>query len=191
MPYTTEASTPLVLSLLMHLLFLFHNFFSFSFFFLALLSVPIMCLFYLGPLLLIAFELNPLNSKFDQCVKSRLQPIRLFYDAYTVDNIISFFLLPKEIQMNKMSSIAANTLEELKTQSRAGLQHVISERRLLDLDVELSSPVVVIPEGGVRTESGRGKLLVLNCGSLFVTSCIQDHVPDVQVCVVMMNLNFY
>ena len=89
--------------------------------------------------------------------------------------------------MNKVSSIAANTFEELKTQSRAGLQHVISKRQLLDLDVELCSPVVVVPEGGVRRESG--KVIVVNCGSLCVTSSMQHYVPDVQVSTLQSHLD--
>ena len=56
---------------------------------------------------------------------------------------------------------------------------MISERQLLDLDVELWSPVVVVPEGGVRSEGGR--VIVVNCGSLCVTSSMQHYVPDVKV----------
>lgn len=85
------------------------------------------------------------------------------------------------MRLKKVSAVAASTLEELQTQTRAGLQHAISERRLLDLDVFLSSPLVVVPEDGVRREGGNGSVLVADFGSLQITSDIQHFVPDVMV----------
>ena len=135
--------------------------------------------YFIGPLLSVHFELKPLTKPVDQQLKLSLQPVELSYDSHTVNEIIDMFKLPQGLHFRTMSTMAASTLDQLKTQTRAGLQHAIDERKLLDLDILVHSPVILVPENGVISESGR--VLVVDLGSLQVTSDIKHQVPDVQV----------
>ena len=131
------------------------------------------------PLLVAEFELHPLDSKYNQRVKVSLRPIQVIYDKDTVDEVISMFKPPRAVRLQKLSSGATATLNQLKTQTRAGLEHSISTRTLIDIDVTLSSPVLVIPEDGILSEDA--SKLVLDLGTLRVTSDIKHIVPDVKV----------
>ena len=137
--------------------------------------------YFVGPLLSVHFELKPLTKPVDQQVKLTLQPVELSYDSHTINEIIDMFKLPQGLRFRTMSTMAASTLDQLKTQTRAGLQHAIDERKLLDLDILVYSPVILVPENGVVSESGR--ILIVDLGSLQVTSDMKHQVPDVQVSV--------
>ena len=137
--------------------------------------------YFVGPLLSVHFELKPLTKPVDQQVKLSLQPVELSYDSHTINEIIGMFKLPQGLHFRTMSTMAASTLDQLKTQTRAGLQHAIDERKLLDLDILVYSPVILVPENGVVSESGR--VLIVDLGSLQVTSDMKHQVPDVQVSV--------
>lgn len=130
-------------------------------------------------MLVAEFELHPFDSKYNEKVKLSVRPIQVTYDKDTVDEVISMFRLPRTVRLQKFSSSATATLKQLRTQSRAGLEHSISMRRLIDIDVTLSSPVLVIPEGGILSEEACK--LILDPGTLRVTSDIKHLVPDVKV----------
>ena len=134
-------------------------------------------------LLLMEFDLHPLESDFDQRVKLKLLPVQVIYDGATVDHFIEMFLPPAPMRFQKMSTSVAWTLETLRTQTRAGLQHAISQRKLMDLDILLYSPLVRIPENGVMKNAG--KVLVVDLGSLHLTNDMKHHIPDIQVCLVL------
>ena len=130
-------------------------------------------------MLVAELELHPLDSKYNERVKLSVRPIQVTYDKDTVDEVISMFRLPRTVRLQKFSSSATATLNQLRTQTRVGLEHSISTRRLIDIDVTLSSPVLVIPEGGILSEEACK--LILDPGTLRVTSDVKHLVPDVKV----------
>jgi vacuolar protein sorting-associated protein 13A/C len=129
-------------------------------------------------LLDLSVDINPVNSTVSQRLRVKLLPVQITYHADTVDAVISMFKPSKDVHLQRLSAAAASTLEELKTQGRAGLEHAISQRKLLDLDVVLSSPCLVVPESGAITDSSC--VLVVDLGQLEIKSDLRSYVPDVR-----------
>ena len=131
----------------------------------------------------VEFDLNPLNSIYDQRLRLKLLPVKVTYDGATVDHMISMFLPPPSIKLQKISSGVSSTIESLKTQTRAGLEHAISQRKLMDVDIFLCSPVIYIPEGGVMSDDVR--VVCVDLGSLRFISNMKHNIPDVRVSIII------
>ena len=131
------------------------------------------------PLLSLAVEVNPLGSHFNQRISVSLLPVQMVYDAPTINNLLDMFIPPTPVKLQSMGSGVSSTLASLRTQTRAGLEHAISERKMMDISVSLHSPILYLPEGGVMREGG--SVLVVNLGSLTVKSDMRHNVPDVRV----------
>eukprot|EP00731_Ephydatia_muelleri_P036267 Em0227g1a len=101
----------------------------------------------------------------------------------TVDAMIGMFLLPRDVQLQSISAAAASALEGIKTQTRAGLEHIIGERTFFELDVSLKSPCLLIPEEVLWRGwlSSSATVVVADLGSLRVTTDLTRKViPDVR-----------
>lgn len=128
--------------------------------------------------------MNPLrDSRIDHSINLSVQPLQITYNSYTVQQVIDMFKLSEQLQLQNTSSLAIATIDQLRTQTRAGLQHVIDDRKLMDINIVIHSPIIMLPENGVFGDSG--KVLVVNFGSLSVTSDMKYHVPDVMVRVIV------
>ena len=119
------------------------------------------------------------NTDIDHAIKMSIQPLHITYDGSTIQNIMDMFKLPDQLQLQKTSSLAIATIDQLKTQTRAGLQHAIDERKLMDINIVIQSPVIMLPEFGVYSEANN--ILVIDLGSLSITSDMKYNVPDVRV----------
>jgi hypothetical protein len=135
---------------------------------------------YEKPLLWLKYQMNPLDNKMDHSIKMLVQPLEVTYNSYTVQKLIDMFELPAEASggFQATAQVAAATLNELKEQSKAGLQHAISERKLIDVDVMLHSPLIRLPAGGCLDDS-TDKVLMVDLGSIHINSDMKHHVPDV------------
>ncbi|XP_022794312.1 vacuolar protein sorting-associated protein 13A-like [Stylophora pistillata] len=115
-----------------------------------------------------SFETNPLDGKCDQKAKVTAQPVKLVYDANTVDHIVTFFQPPKDVLLQELSAEAYSRLEDLKSVSKASLFYAIEHHKITDVDVDVKSPFIVIPEGGTLKKSGN--VLVIDLGHVKITS---------------------
>ena len=88
--------------------------------------------------------------------------------------------------IQKMSSSVTATLATLRTQTRAGLEHAINNRKLMDIDIIVYSPIVYIPENG--SLNSNSNVLVINLGSLGVRSDMKHIVPNVRVSPVFVSV---
>ena len=52
----------------------------------------------------------------------------------------------------RLTSAASSTLEELRTQTATGFQEAIQNRKQLEVDVNIHSPYIIIPETGHYNE---------------------------------------
>ena len=52
----------------------------------------------------------------------------------------------------RLTSAASSTLEDLRTQTTAGFQEAIQNRKQLEVDVNIHSPYIIIPETGHYNE---------------------------------------
>ena len=124
--------------------------------------------------------MNPLAKPVvDHSVSVSLQPVQVTYNCHTVQSVLEMFKLPPSVRLHKTSSLAAVALDQVKTQSRIGLQHAIENRKILDINVVLHSPVVLLPEAGVL--DGASRILVVDLGSLTLTSDMKPVIPDLRV----------
>lgn len=127
----------------------------------------------------VGFELNPINSKCNQIVRLSVLPVKVVYDAPTINSLLDMFVPPSPIKLQTMSSGISATLASLRTQTRAGLEHAIDQRKIMDIDVSLCSPIIHIPQDGVMTTNAN--TIVINLGSLNVKSDMKYNVPNVRV----------
>lgn len=124
--------------------------------------------------------MNPLaKPTVDHSVTVSLQPVQVTYNSYTIERVIDVFKLPSSVRLHKTASLAAIALDQVKTQSRIGLQHAIENRKVLDINVTLHSPVVLLPEAGMMANAKR--ILVIDLGSLKLTSDMKPVIPDLTV----------
>ena len=136
------------------------------------------------PLLSLVFDMNPVNSKFHQYIRLTLLPVEVTYNGPTINNLLDLFVPPTPIKLQTMTNSVTATLASLRTQTRAGLENVINNRRIMDIDITLNSPIVYIPDNGVLTDTS--SVLVVNLGSLSIKSDMKHIIPDVRVSVVVV-----
>ncbi|XP_071479699.1 intermembrane lipid transfer protein VPS13A-like [Diadema antillarum] len=116
------------------------------------------------PELSLKFETNPLDGKADQRVVLKTQPLKVVYDANTVNSIAAFFSPPEDVRLDDLSAAAMSNLTELGSTSTTGLQYMVDNKQILDISVDVQSTYVIIPEKGVF--DGSGSVLVVDLGNL-------------------------
>ncbi|XP_066022145.1 intermembrane lipid transfer protein VPS13A-like [Pocillopora verrucosa] len=115
-----------------------------------------------------SFETNPLDGKCDQRVTVKSQPVKVVYDANTVDHIVTFFKPPKDVHLQELSAEAYSRLEDLKSVSKASLYYAIEHHKITDVNVDVKSPFIIIPEEGTFKKSSN--VLVIDLGHVKITS---------------------
>ncbi|XP_065918579.1 intermembrane lipid transfer protein VPS13C-like isoform X2 [Dysidea avara] len=122
--------------------------------------------------------MNPVDISADNSIRliAAVKPLRVTYNATTIDHVISIFKLPKDVHLQQVSTTTVQSLKQLRTQTRTGLQHAISQRRVYDINIKLESPYVVVPENGLLRNSS--SVLVADLGCLLVTSDTKHHLPS-------------
>ncbi|XP_076066395.1 vacuolar protein sorting 13C isoform X3 [Oratosquilla oratoria] len=113
-------------------------------------------------------ETNPLDDTCDQRVHLRARPLEIVFNANTFNQLGQVFAPPKDISLQQLQSAALNQLEVMKERSVTGLQSVIENHSVLDLQISLEASHVIVPEKGIYT--GSSSVIVLNLGSLRVAS---------------------
>lgn len=65
-----------------------------------------------------------------------------------IDGIIEFFKPPssKMESVNALIAVAGDTFEELKFQTRAGLEFALETHTTIDIDIDMDAPIIFIPE---------------------------------------------
>ncbi|KAL9987728.1 hypothetical protein ACROYT_G002079 [Oculina patagonica] len=114
------------------------------------------------------FETNPLDEKCDQRAEVSAQPVKVVYDANTIQHVITFFQPPKDVRLQELSAAAYSRLEDLKSVSKASLSYAIEHHKITDVNVDVKSPFIIIPEGGTFKKSSN--VLVVDLGHLKITS---------------------
>ncbi|XP_062515201.1 intermembrane lipid transfer protein VPS13C-like isoform X4 [Corticium candelabrum] len=130
------------------------------------------------PLFSVCFENNPLDGKCNQRIVVELQPAEITADMLTVNVIIPFFSLPKDVHLQQLQSAATEQLQSLREQGRAAIQHAIGRRKVVDVNVTVHSSYVLVPETGRRTDTC--DLLVVDLGSFSLKSQFQEELPSLE-----------
>jgi vacuolar protein sorting-associated protein 13A/C len=114
-------------------------------------------------------EQNPLHSDADTAVKAKLKSIEIIYNPRFVVEVVQFFK-PPERHMESIGALvdtAGATLEEIRQQTRAGLEFALEEHRKVDAQFDLQAPLIIVPESITRDSS---TCLILDAGHISVNS---------------------
>ncbi|PCH06461.1 Vacuolar protein sorting-associated protein 13 [Penicillium occitanis (nom. inval.)] len=118
-------------------------------------------------------EQNPLESDADTAVKVKLKSIEVIYNPRFVVEVARFFR-PPERHMESVGALldsAGATVQEIRQQTRAGLEYALEAHRKVDAQFDLQAPLIIIPES--ITEEG-ALCLILDAGHIRVNSELVD-----------------
>lgn len=94
-----------------------------------------------------SFESNPLDDIADTNLFIKMKSITVFYNTLFFENVMRFFHPPK-IHLETLGAIlnAANaTVEELRDQTRIGLEYALQEHKTVNLKLDMQAPLIVMP----------------------------------------------
>lgn len=88
--------------------------------------------------------------------------------------LLPFFLLfsPLCHFLSRLTQAASATWDQLKSQTAAGLQEALKNRKQLEVAITLQSPYLLVPEKGRYTKNSN--LLVVDLGKLSVFGSTKD-----------------
>ncbi|KAI1995793.1 Vacuolar protein sorting-associated protein 13 [Ophidiomyces ophidiicola] len=119
------------------------------------------------------FENNPLDGSADSSLILKLKSIEVIYNPEVLVEIVSFFR-PPERHMESIGALletAGATVEELRQQTRAGLEFALEEHKTINAQLDIQAPVIIIPES-IKNESSF--CLILDAGNVCVSSELVD-----------------
>ncbi|XP_038046817.1 vacuolar protein sorting-associated protein 13C-like isoform X3 [Patiria miniata] len=125
-------------------------------------------------LLSLLVETNPMDGKADQRVKLYTRPLKIAYDANTINQFVKFFEPPKDVHLDDLSAAAVSSLGDFTVQSSTGLQFMVDNKNILDVNIDVKSSYIIIPENGVN--DGRGSSLIVDLGN-FKMSTVNEERP--------------
>ncbi|XP_077977339.1 intermembrane lipid transfer protein VPS13A-like [Glandiceps talaboti] len=123
------------------------------------------------------FETNPLSVNADSSISVSMEPVEVIYNDHTLSEVIGFFTVP-QVDVEELKASASNALQELAVVTRANVTYAIHNHKTIHVDVDMKSPYIIIPEHGGIDKGGH--LLILDLGSLKVTSDLQTSAPQLE-----------
>ncbi|KAL2215818.1 vacuolar protein sorting-associated protein [Thermoascus aurantiacus ATCC 26904] len=118
-------------------------------------------------------EKNPLNSDADSAIKLKLKSIEVIYNPKFIVEVVKFFR-PPERHMESIGALldtAGATVEEIRQQTRAGLQFALEEHKTVDAQFDIQAPLIIVPESITQESS---LCLILDAGHVSVNSELVD-----------------
>ncbi|CAH1965913.1 unnamed protein product [Acanthoscelides obtectus] len=119
-------------------------------------------------LLDVVFEMNPIDESCDQRIDVSTQPLKITYDAETINKVVEIFKLPSDTSLDQIQIAAENRLNKMKEMTTTGLAHAIDKQICLNVNIDIQAPYIIIPYGGKYT--GSENVLVANLGHLKIFS---------------------
>lgn len=122
------------------------------------------------------FEHHPLDRLADSNLFLKSKSVKIVQNARFLEEVMDLFKAPPDQgeTVDAILSAANKTVEDLREQTRLGLEYALSEHKTLNLKIDVKSPVIVIP---LSPESPHSPGLVLDVGSLGMSSDLVP--PDV------------
>lgn len=118
-------------------------------------------------------EQNPLDGQGDFAIKTKLRPLEIVWNPNVVVGVVDFFR-PPERHMDSISALmetAGATVEDLRQQTRAGLEFALEEHKTINAMLDLQAPLIIIPESITTHKS---TCLILDAGHISVNSELVD-----------------
>ncbi|RCH94872.1 hypothetical protein CU097_000818, partial [Rhizopus azygosporus] len=125
------------------------------------------------PFFAVVFENKPLQKQADNAFSLKMRHLEIIYSPILIAGIMEFFKPPssKMESVNALITVAGDTFEELKLQTRAGLEFALETHTTFDLDIDMDAPIIFIPESLTDPNS---PVLVLDAGHINIDSELAD-----------------
>ncbi|KAE9408077.1 vacuolar protein sorting-associated protein vps13 [Gymnopus androsaceus JB14] len=126
-----------------------------------------------GPFLFIKFENNPLDERADNALTVRMRHMEIIYHKGYVEAVYKF-LKPPASQLESVEallSVASQTLEGLRKETRAGLEFALQNHKTIDIQMDMNAPIIILPED-VTTRNC--KHLIVDAGHIAIESELAD-----------------
>jgi vacuolar protein sorting-associated protein 13A/C len=121
------------------------------------------------PFFFLTFEKNPLDGSADTALTMKLKGMEFVYNPRFVVEVAKFFK-PPERHMESIGALmetAGSTVENIRQQTRAGLEFALSEHKTINAQLDLQAPLIIIPDSVTKKSSN---CLILDAGHASVTS---------------------
>lgn len=121
------------------------------------------------PFFWLMYEYHPLDGIADSSLSIKSKPVTIVYSSHFIDQIIKFFTPPagRSEAVDAIVSSAAQTVEELREQTRLGLEHALEEHKSLSVKLDIDAPIIVLPENAQVKNS---PVSILDAGHLSLNS---------------------
>ena len=119
------------------------------------------------------FENNPLDESADTAVTMTLKSLEVIYNPTFVVEIVQFFE-PPERHMESVSALlesAGATVEEIRQQTRAGLEFALEEHKTVNANLDIHAPVIIVPESITQKST---LCLIVDAGHVSLNSQLVD-----------------
>ncbi|KAG1472355.1 hypothetical protein G6F56_001588 [Rhizopus delemar] len=125
------------------------------------------------PFFHVVFEHKPLYSSADNALSLKMRHLEIIYSPALIVGIIDFFRPPssKMESVNALIAVAGDTFEELKLQTRAGLEFALETHTTLDVNINMDAPIIFIPESLTSVDS---PVLIVDAGHINIDSQLAD-----------------
>ncbi|KAL9616260.1 MAG: hypothetical protein Q9160_008854 [Pyrenula sp. 1 TL-2023] len=126
-------------------------------------------------------ENNPLDESADTAVTLKLKSVEVIYNPQFIVEIVKFFK-PPERHMESIGALletAGATVEEIRQQTRAGLEFALEEHKTVNANLDIQAPLIIVPES-ITQESTL--CLIFDAGHVSLNSELvdKDTMRDVQ-----------
>ncbi|KAK2804138.1 hypothetical protein FQN50_006680 [Emmonsiellopsis sp. PD_5] len=126
-------------------------------------------------------EKNPLDGSADSAIKMKLKSIEIIYNPAVFVEVVRFFR-PPERHMESIGALletAGATVEEIRQQTRAGLEFALEEHKTINAQLDIQAPLIIVPESIVREST---VCLIIDAGHVSVSSELasKETIKDVQ-----------
>ncbi|KAL7754164.1 Vacuolar protein sorting-associated protein 13 [Sorochytrium milnesiophthora] len=126
-----------------------------------------------GPLFELQYISEPPGSQLNSSVNIKSRSLEVVYNPYVINALTSFFSPPEDVNNAAIAvaNVARNTLEDLKAQTRAGLEFALAEHKSLDVSITIDAPVFVFPHSCTDATS---TIVVVDSGHALIKSDLLD-----------------
>jgi vacuolar protein sorting-associated protein 13A/C len=125
------------------------------------------------PFFTVRLEHNPLDRRADNGITVKMRHLEIIYHRGYVDAVFKFFKPPSS-QLESIGALldaAGQTLDELRRETRAGLEYALEQHRTVDMRVDMNAPIIIVPEDPTTKDCLH---LVLDAGHIAISSALAD-----------------
>ena len=100
------------------------------------------------PFFAMSLEVNPLDQRADHSLKLKMLPLDIVLNPKMIENVTAFLRPPPSDadSFYVIQAFAQDAISSLAQQTKAGLEFAIERHKTLELKVDVSAPIFILPE---------------------------------------------